>query len=70
MPIFTWALKDNVEVQTEDTDGGIILDTQINVFLDTEAKVAKAREVITTKLVFTNLGAKEINCNLDVRSFT
>ena len=32
--------ENNVEVHTINTDGGIVLDTQIDVFLDTEAKVA------------------------------
>jgi predicted metalloprotease len=36
----SWALKDNVEVHTEDTGVGIILKTKIDVLLNTEAKIA------------------------------
>ena len=49
------AAEDNVEVHTIDTDMGIVLDSQIDVFLDTETKVSILREVLTTQLVFTDL---------------
>ncbi len=32
--------ENNVEIHTVNTNGRIILDTQINVFLDTETEVA------------------------------
>ena len=35
-----WALQLNVEVHAEDTRGGIIFDTQVDVLSDSEAKVA------------------------------
>lgn len=38
----TWSAKDNVEIKTIDTNAGVVLDTQINVFLDTETKVSGA----------------------------
>ena len=48
----TWATKDNVKVQTIDTNGWIVLDTKINVFLDAKAKVASVTEVVLPQLVF------------------
>jgi hypothetical protein len=33
------------EVHTENTDSGVVLDTEINVFFDTEAEVTGGREV-------------------------
>lgn len=44
-----------VEVKTIDSDGGVVLDTQVNVFLDSKAKVARVRKVLTTKFVFPDL---------------
>ena len=35
-----WPLKLDVEVHTEDTRGGVILDTQINVLGDAKAEVS------------------------------
>ena len=35
-----------VEVHPVDTDTGIVLDTQIDMFRNTEAKVARVREVL------------------------
>ena len=32
--------EDDVEVHTEDTGAGIVLDAEVDVFVDTEAKVA------------------------------
>ena len=32
--------EDNEEVHTEDTGAGVILDAEVNVFVDTEAEVA------------------------------
>ena len=50
----TWSAEDNVEIQTVNTDGRVVLDTKINVFLDTETKVAGVGEVLFPQLVFTN----------------
>ena len=38
--VHTGTAKDNIEVHTVNTDGRIVLDTQIDVFLDAETKVA------------------------------
>lgn len=56
--------KDNVKVHTVDTDGGIVLDAQIDVFLDAEAKVAILAEVLATQLVLTDLKAIHFNRGL------
>lgn len=36
----SWSLEDDVEVHTEDTSEGVILDTQIDVLLNTETEAA------------------------------
>ena len=36
----SWALEDHIEVHTEDTSEGVILNTKIDVFLDTKAKAS------------------------------
>jgi hypothetical protein len=36
----SWSLEHNVEVHTEDTGEGVILDTQIDVLLDAESEVS------------------------------
>jgi hypothetical protein len=36
----SWSLEDDVEVHSEDTGEGVVLDAEINVFLDTEAEAA------------------------------
>ena len=41
----SWSLKHDVEVHTEDTGEGVILDTQVNVLLDTESEAAGIREI-------------------------
>lgn len=38
--IETWPAEDNVEVQTIDTNARVVLDSQVNVFLNTETEVA------------------------------
>jgi hypothetical protein len=40
---------------TVDTDGGIVLNAKIDVFLDTEAEVAGCGEIAGQKLVLLNL---------------
>jgi hypothetical protein len=37
---FAATAEDHVEVHTEDTGAGVILDAEVNVFVDTEAEVA------------------------------
>lgn len=51
----TWSTDDDVEVHTEDTDGWIVLDTQVDVFLNTETEVTGGREVSVSQLVFLDL---------------
>lgn len=51
----TRSLEDDEKVQTEDADGRVILDAQVNVLLDTKAKVAVLGEIVTTQLVLTHL---------------
>lgn len=40
------SLEDDVEVHTEDTGEGVVLDAQIDVLLDAEAEVSSIREVL------------------------
>ena len=47
--------KNDVEVHTVDTNGWIVLDSQINVFLDTKSKVTIGRKVVSSQFVFTDL---------------
>lgn len=44
-----------VEVHAVDTDGGVVLDTEIDVLADTEAEVAGLGEVALAKLVLLDL---------------
>ena len=53
--------QDDVEVHTVDADGGIVLDAQVNVFLDAETEVAVVREILATQFVFTDLCANKPN---------
>ena len=41
----SWSFKNNVKVHTENTSEWIILNTQINVLLDTETETSSIREV-------------------------
>jgi len=43
------------EVHSEDTDSGIVLDSHINVFVDSESKVTGSREVLFLQLVLLDL---------------
>ena len=47
--------EDDVEVHAENTSALIVLDTQIDVLLNTESKVAILREVFLFKLVLLDL---------------
>ena len=51
------AAKDGEEIHTVDTNGGVVLDTEIDVLLDTEAKVATVREVLGVQFVLLDLEA-------------
>ena len=53
--VLTWASKNNVEVHAVDTNTRVILDAQINVFLNTKSKVASVREIVLPQLVLTHL---------------
>jgi len=46
-----------VEVHAVDTDGGVVLDTKIDVLADTEAEVAGLGEVALAKLILLDLEA-------------
>ena len=41
----SWSFKDNIEIHTKNTSKWIILDTQINVLLNTKSKATSVREV-------------------------
>ncbi len=41
----SWSLEDDVEVHTENTGEWIILNTKINMFLNTESKTSCIRKV-------------------------
>jgi len=58
----TRSLEDDIEVHTENTGGGIVLDTKIDMLIDTEAEVALVGEVGSLKLVLLNLesGVEEL----------
>jgi len=51
----TWTTHHNEEVHSVNTDSWIVLDSKINVLLDTEAKVTSLREVVFPQLVFLDL---------------
>lgn len=53
----------HVEVQSVDADAGVVLDAQIDVLLDTEAKVSGIWKVVLSQLVLTDLeaGAEQWN---------
>lgn len=55
----TRTAKDDVEVKTIDTDGWIVFDSQIDVFLNTETEVSVLREVFASQLVFSDLEKEE-----------
>lgn len=51
----SWAGHDDVEVSTEDTNTWVVLDTQIDVLVNTETKVTSFREVALLEFVFLDL---------------
>ena len=52
------AAQHDVEVHAVDTDGGVVLDAQIDVLLDAEAEVAVLAEVVAAELVLADLEQK------------
>ena len=55
--------EDDVEVHAVDTDGGIVLDAQVDVLLDAKSEVSVVGEVLATQLVFADLEQSEITFN-------
>lgn len=53
----TWAVQHHVEVHAVNTGGGVVLDAQVNVLLNTEAEVAGSAEVLSLQLVLLHLQA-------------
>lgn len=53
--LFTWSAENNIEVHAINSNTRIVLYTQINVLLNTKAKVSSIWEVIFTQLVLSNL---------------
>jgi hypothetical protein len=51
----TGTTEDNIEVHTINADTGIVLDSQVNVFLDTKTKIAILAEVLTTQFILLDL---------------
>lgn len=51
----TWPSEHDVEVQPVDADGGVVLDAQVDVLLNTEAEVTRRWEVVASQLVFSYL---------------
>ena len=49
------AAEHDVEVHAVDTDGGVVLDAEIDVFGDSEAEVAVLGEVVAAELVLADL---------------
>ena len=57
--VVTWATEDDVEVHAVDADGRVVLDTEINVFLDTKPKVSRVGEIVSPQLVLTHLKQRQ-----------
>jgi len=51
----TWSGHAAVEIHSVNSDRWVVLDTEINVFADTETEVASLREVALAKLIFLDL---------------
>lgn len=49
---FAGLLKDDVEIHTKNTSVRVILDSEVNVFLNTKAEIARVREVSFSKFEF------------------
>ena len=50
-----WALEDNIDVHTVDTDVSVVLKTKIDVLLDAETEVAAGGEAAGADFVIVNL---------------
>merc|ERR1712168_163940 len=53
--IVSWSSQHNVEIHSVDTNTRIVLDTQINMFGNTKAKIAGGREISLSQFVFLHL---------------
>lgn len=53
--MLTRTSQDDVEVETVNSDRRIVLDAQVDVFLNTETEVSILREVLSSQLVFSDL---------------
>lgn len=51
----SWSAHDDVEVHAEDTDTGVVSGTQVDVLLDTKAKVTHLGEVPSAQFVLLDL---------------
>merc|ERR1719263_1383139 len=49
------SLEDNVEIHTENTSGGIILDSEIDMLIDTKSEVSLVGEIFSLELMLLNL---------------
>merc|ERR1712113_540021 len=54
----TWSSKDNEEVHTEDTDGRVVFDAQIDVLLDTESEGTSFGKVVSFQFVLFDFQAR------------
>lgn len=59
-----WSAKYNIEVHAIDTNSRVILDAQVNVFLDTKSKVPGLGEIPLAQFVLTNLLNQENQLDL------
>jgi hypothetical protein len=55
LPSVSFNLHAAVEIHSVNTNRGVVLDTEIDVFADTEAEVASLREVALSEFVFLDL---------------
>ena len=51
----TWPAQYYIEVHAVDTNVGVVLNTQINMFLDAKAKIARRTEVAFSQLILSHL---------------
>lgn len=55
MFILTWSAKNYVEIQSINTNCGIVLDSEINMFLNAKTKISCSREVVFPQFILTYL---------------
>jgi hypothetical protein len=53
--MITWSAQYNIEIQSIDSNTGVILNAQINVFLDAKPKVACVGKIVLPQFVFSDL---------------